>query len=906
VLVGKKLVFAAAAVLLLGTGGFVLLRPRAPGPGGGRPAAAAPARPPAARPRRVVGEEVAPAVVDLGACDRERDLFGVVVDGEGAALGGARVAAFRQPWRGTGYFALGAAGKPVAGPSSVTAADGTFSLRLEPGAVADLHVEGKGYAPVVVPDCPAGERVRVVLRAGARVVVLVKDEAGAPVAGVAVRAWRPGGISAGAEPADPARPGFDRTETSGADGTAVFAALRAGFAYLAADDPTRGNSPWDTIQVPESGELRVDSILAAGRTLCGRVVDAGTGAALAGARVGAGWTFRRETRTGADGTFAIPCWRDGPNGELFAEAEGYATTSVVPAAGADAEVALVPGDRVVGRAVDCTGVAVAGATGIVQTVQQEGPAPKGPHVTEIRTFAAGADGRFAVAGVARDQAHGLVLDGGARGRAVRRLEPHEGEAGTIDLGDVVLSPRAAAGALQDGAGTPIPRAGLVLDGPGGVAAGTPGSSLRARTDDIGRFRFDGLAPGAYALRLSDRSAPPAELAVAVPADRDATGLVFRLPKAPKGVTIRVLDDAGAPLPGIVVWMMETGVPGGGPDGKTGPDGRAGFRKMSGNAFSFSVNQTPFGGVANDKFVVFARTGFLYPEGQEIEVVLHEAAELSGVVVDPAGQPVPGLFVQGAEDDGVLRYWPEWIEGGPGAEFTMQVPRGRPLSLVVWQEWNGKQSVPSKWRARVEGVTAPASGVRIAVHPARTDLRQEVLVLDVDGRPMAGVQVDLSGFGFVHAATDAAGRVVFDGLQEGEWSLYTNPERGTALPEGILPPRSMRMSPGGPPITMRFSRGCVREGVVLDPTGKPCPGAQVSTSADFAGPMGIFRSYSWPVLTDESGRFRVAAEPGVRLFFSADLCRAPAEDWLGFVENIPPGDEEVVIRLKPRSALFLPR
>jgi hypothetical protein len=294
----NKALAAAAAVLVLTGAGWLAFRPST------EPVPAAPPvvaksesaiRPPAPKPvpppaqAEAAKEEALPAPVDLSKCDRDLDLFGTVVDPKGSPIPGATLTALRRPWRRLAPFFRPEWAVVEEGPSTRSAKDGTFRLRLARREVADLRVRAAGFPEVLIERCTAGEMLRVVLREGARVEVRVRDEAGNPVPGVRLRfeTFEEG----------PA-PSVRANGETGPEGGFAFAGLPPAQGRLRAWHAALGSPRSEVVEVPETGSVKVEVKMPAGRALAGKVSDGSTGKGVPGARVGEGGIVKSCVLTG--------------------------------------------------------------------------------------------------------------------------------------------------------------------------------------------------------------------------------------------------------------------------------------------------------------------------------------------------------------------------------------------------------------------------------------------------------------------------------------------------------------------------------------------------------------------------------------------------------------------------------
>ncbi|MSR63954.1 MAG: carboxypeptidase regulatory-like domain-containing protein [Planctomycetes bacterium] len=259
----------------------------------------------------------------------------------------------------------------------------------------------------------------------------------------------------------------------------------------------------------------------------GRVLDASSGAPIAGAEV-AFWTFAESDRvyTDAQGRFRHPRFpARAPAQQLAAKAVGYGRSvrylriqengwklsaanegeaSLRGSGTPFLELVLVPELRLRGRVLDADGTPLAGARVAAEGFFHALPSVAARDAGETRSAV---DGTFALVGLRSDIGHSLVVEADERAALVRELAASMGELGLgeLDLGDLVLtSATVLAGAVFDADGwpvagveivlqleedPPVTRAGSALD----VGARIEAREWRTRSDEHGAFVFERLA-----------------------------------------------------------------------------------------------------------------------------------------------------------------------------------------------------------------------------------------------------------------------------------------------------------------------------------------------------------------------------------------------------------------------------
>ncbi len=917
-LMANKALAVGAAILVLGGAGWLAFRPvTVPGPAPSSGPAVASSRPPSPVPppklppsRPAAAEEAQEALpdpVDLSKCDRDLDLFGVVVDGQDLPVAGAVLQVEYYPWQAVHGMNSAHYYDMVPGPGTRSGVDGTFRLRLRRGESVNLRVRKEGLAERFLSQCLAGERLRVVLARGADLVVQVLDEDGAPAKDARLRLWR-NLPTYGKE--------IERTGTTDEKGSFVFDALTPGRALLSVEHESHALPNWAQPEIKAQETVTVEVRLPAARIVEGTVKDAATGAPVPGARVGIGWTMKCAVTTGADGTYRMEQWapKQGRS-DLSARAEGYVGLGIeVPEVGG-VDFALRPGDAVTGRLVDASGDAVAEALVSVDSIQPSGPpSPALPMPIDYLSGPAGEDGRFLLRGLVHGTAyHRLTATADGHGRLLLEFPPAPEEGGTTDLGDLPFPPaRAIEGVVLDLEGKPAGGVGVKAQGgfpergrrmPGGNPLGPElgrGSMDLRRTDDLGRFRFTDLAPGPWTVTARLEGLPPLSKDVVLPSDQDLTGIVLG-GSDPKAATlaVRIVDERDRPMEGLLVSLQRMSTGGPGLRLETDASGSAVFRGLRRKEACQLM-------VMLDE----ARRGFVQPfnlpisvDGQEVRVVLREAAEIRGEVFTARGEAIEGLTVQACDSDAEASARPigaAWTDAS-GA-FTMKVPRGAPMDLevpgyrIVRSDDPGRARAQelTPWRGSAKGVVAPVEGIRINLVEAKSDRTLIVEVLDPDGRPVPFIVVHLQGADLRDVATGPDGRAKFEFLKPGPNIVMLQLPEGFSLPEDLLPPAAAQVPVDGGTITMRLTRGAVLAGRVLLPDGNPAAGAHVYA-------MVLSKSLiSFSVKTDAAGRFRLGVMPGEEHFVSASLFRPDNSVLLGHIEAVVPGPDPVEIRLAPKQ------
>ncbi len=815
-----------------------------------------------------------PAPVDLEAADRDLDLHGIVVDGEDHPVAGARIAAITHPWHAMVLESVDIDAE-IAGPRTRTSVDGTFALRLARGTTTTLRVAAEGFAPVEIPMCAAGERMRVVLRPGVRLVVALTDELARPVAGAPLHVFN-SDLDGGSL--------FDARGESGADGTCVFTDLPGERWGWIDAEPALGKCAWVHFVLPASGELRKEIRVPTGRTLTGRVVDDATGEGLAGARVGMTRTLAMETRTAADGSFTLSGWTTGvatvvlpwfpgvPVVDVHVRAEGYAPDSRRVGDADRLEFRLERGFAAVGRVVDPEGRPVGGAlVGLAASEFVDG---------HLRVSDAGAAtdaaGDFRLTCLRRDMEHVLVVVAAGHAR-LRRVVPTPREGADLDLGEIRLSsPLRLEGRVLDADGGPVARVAVIADGPIGHRDGDgngegegdgegegegdgdgegndENDDLRAvvrRTDDLGRFRFTDLSPGAYRVTVVGPVEVGAGSDVTL-TDRDVTDLVIRraaIPGMPpraatRELLVRVVDDTGAAVPGLDVEAY--GEHGELSRGRTDARGEVRLRILPSQP---------------DVVVRVGDADLLDPDPVEISADQTEvtctvvrSAMVTGRVLGPDGAPIVGASVSVeaadstagdiADSDGRFRAW---------------VPRAGRVDVVFEGVVHRRGEIAVlRLGGRLDGVE-PGSDVVLRCEPVAWDRQLVVVVQSQDGDPAAGMLVLVEGAAgqVTRGRTGAAGRVTIDGLPPRSVQVSVQALGDAAV---LLPPRPVWAMPAGQEIVVECSPAVPLRGIALDAEGRPASG-DVCCLLDGGfvsqSPVEADGSFAVPVPVDEAGPFRV--------------------------------------------------
>ncbi len=412
----------------------------------------------------------------------------------------------------------------------------------------------------------------------------------------------------------------------------------------------------------------------------------------------------------------------------------------------------------------------------------------------------------------------------------------------VDLGSLRLAPGCrVSGRVADDRGRPLDAAVDLLESslcppPFATLADVVAAILRepvplssTATDAAGRFAFDGLAPGAYALRARARAAEGREDGIVEPIVLTALApedeRTIRL--APGGsVSGRVLSSDLAPAPGLRVLAAVAG------DGwppptrtvaaVTGIDGRYVLSGLPAAAVSIIV-ETPEGSLALSRQVV--------PPIDDVDVVLSSPLEVTGRVLDAE----TGAGIASAQVFGITRDLAASLAlTGPDGRFSLALAAGDgDLTIVASAPgYADGSATPSPEEAATGGgcEIRLEAGVALAGRVVRAE----------DGAPLPGVGVLASaggiGDGMIsRATTDETGAFSL-AVAKGKVRLLADAPAGLA-PAPKERPLEITIGEAGAaePVTLTLvaaSRLAVR---VLSPDGRPAAGARVTLLGEERNP-----------------------------------------------------------------------
>jgi protocatechuate 3,4-dioxygenase beta subunit len=461
----------------------------------------------------------------------------------------------------------------------------------------------------------------------------------------------------------------------------------------------------------------------------------------------------------------------------------------------------------------------------------------------------------------------------ANGRATK-VEGSDGDATQLEATVTLTRGAVVRGRVLDATGAPVPRAGIRFKAVTDVAGTAARKFIYADTE--GKFRAC-LLPGKHRVQVSPYW--PADMVVPASGDEVETGageivivLPEPLPNREKGeMVFRILDADGQPVPYGDAWIKMT-------------------RKSTsmGSEYTFAAGRLVVGIREYDRIRVEILSAFHSPgcpldagpavagplpmRPGETVILLPRASTISGCVVRPDGEPVPGVLVQATSDD-VKRAVTSTSTDARGLFVLRGIGEG---------EHDVSVRAPSDRAASSKVRTRPgATDLRLVLAP-RTSVTIEVV--DGAGRPVPGARVGARNLEDRHDGvwrdTGVDGLARLTGLDpDANLELAVSVDGRDDLAawvESPWRPRDQRVVLS-PPRALR--------GVVLAPDGKPVPGATVR----WEGPGVHWRSST---KTDGSGRFVFGNAPPVRLRLTAVPPGAWRREWNPPAVLVEPGETDV--------------
>lgn len=557
-----KLAIVGLVVLLVGGLGVWWLRGRGDAPattarGSGSSGSSGSAAPVTEAP--VAGERPAAGGPAMTAPETSFDddppgqftMIGQVLDQDGEGVGGADVWLSSNPPR-----------------TVVSEADGSFTidkLLARTYWVSARKGELVG-GPAASPMGASAEPVIIRMTAGVTVDVLVKDEAGKPVAGIVVSDGEADdGDDSKLDAAAQARAAARRV-TSGADGKARLVGVRPGFAYVTAK-AQQGFAAASVARPIAAGVTSLEVVLRLRRgvLVSGRVIDE-AGKPVAQAAVTApsadsawGMGMAGSATTDAKGAYQLTLAPG--NYRVVGSADDYAPSTsalfAVASTPMDAPaLTLRAGGVIVGTVVSEAGAPVPFATVRVGEVRP------GMDGSRVRGNTADATGRFEVRSLPRSP--------------LKATAEHDGVASAIidvdlstvarrdDLELVLDVAGTIAGVVVDSAGQPVPET-TVTAVPDFLKGGTfervmlAGPSTAA-TDGSGAFVLRGLADGDYRISARrDSGRMDFGMGAGVGAHTGATGVRVVLATPGRVIATLELASGGAPTTARASLPMQPAV-----------------------------------------------------------------------------------------------------------------------------------------------------------------------------------------------------------------------------------------------------------------------------------------------------------------------------------------------------------
>jgi RNA polymerase sigma factor (sigma-70 family) len=568
--------------------------------------------------------------------------------------------------------------------------------------------------------------------------------------------------------------------------------------------------------------------------------------------------------SGADGAYALRGLAPGDYRLLASHPAWLPSTGTVlavsPGSAAERDIELAPGAIISGRVVDEEGSPIpaaavsaelsslAGARGTERLARLVEAWEEGALLIDLGRAEAAPDGSFRLVSLEPDL-HNLT----ASKRGYLEAQAWQLPAGSTEVTLVLERGGAIAGRVVGPARRPLAGAEVVVSRRPSAEVHRifdqrqadvdlmGGGRLREVTGEEGRFRIEGLAPGAYELAVMSEAHPPLFHEVEVAGGlADIGDLALEASRAISGVA-RSAD--GSPLAGARVWIPRTQKSATPSNWITASEPPALVESTSDASGRFTLAPLPEGvftvRAAAEDHAEGEREGVM-AGSSEVDVVLGAGLALAGRVLDDvSGVPIPGAEVRVGLR--VKRHTDSDAEG----RFALG---GIPFAALFRGRLHVQATHPD-YGAATREVTpfAPAGEPpRVEIRLSRAELVRG-RVLEAGGAPVRGARVAFDVVGISAAALGydpTAGLRAFSG-EDGSFTLPAPSSLRSmigdirlfvaASHDGHAPGRAGPIAlPGSgepwPEVDLVLPEAAAMEGMVTGVDGRPLAGARLSVRA----------------------------------------------------------------------------
>ncbi|QDT53254.1 Nickel uptake substrate-specific transmembrane region [Caulifigura coniformis] len=367
-----------------------------------------------------------------------------------------------------------------------------------------------------------------------------------------------------------------------------------------------------------------------------------------------------------------------------------------------------------------------------------------------------------------------------------------------------------------------------------------GQVTLVRTDAHGRYRFDRVAPGDYGIQaIHENKASHSRLhdyaKALITRQGSSTSVDLKLADARTLKVVVLSEDTGEPVPHATVQLQWNG----------SVDSRG--------TDAHGVAVIP--GLSQQELLISAKApGFQVVEAvqslsdplTDVEFKLPAGGSIEGKIVDEKGQPLAGVRVVARPGFSPVQY--DVATSDQEGNFRLNnVPRSRTMEVVSllenYQELTQSFALNGAKHRQLELVLKPrASGGDV-----------EVTVVDAEGRPIAGAEIENPGARFTMsrmATTNGEGRATVVDM-----NVPPHPRKPElTIRAERFAPSVVKVDPsdeGPAKVTVTLEKGHTFKGRIVNDAGEPIPGARIYVSlGNRGGASGLATTFS----VDQDGRF----------------------------------------------------